>query len=98
MKKNVIDSDSFCAAALNEIPDMVRLIDKNHVVHYENKAFVDRFGQGLNIPCYKIPGATDNCKECIALDCIKTKSRKTIAQNVKGRVYSVNTSPVVFDC
>lgn len=95
-RKKIIDTDSFCATALNEIPDMVRLIDCNRVVLYENKAFLDRFGPSNATSCYKVPNATDECDNCLALECINTKSRKTAVINVRGRIYSICTSPVVF--
>ena len=96
-KKELFESDTIFACALNEIPDMLRIIDKDGNVLYANKAFVDRFGNGLGEVCHKIPSASEECSSCTAVECIKSLSRQDTVLNVRGRVYSLSTNPVSYE-
>ena len=93
---DIFEPNNIFAFALGELPDMVRLTDKTGKVLYMNRAFTERFGDGLGEVCRRIPGATDDCPSCTAVECIKTNSRQEAVQNVRGRVYSLSASPVAF--
>jgi len=89
--------DSFSVAALNEIPDMVRVIDNQAGVLYANTAFTRRFGEEYDLSCKRIPSATDDCALCAALECIASKSQTSTTLNVRGRMYEINASPISFE-
>ncbi len=95
--KELFESDSIFACALNEIPDMLRLIDKAGKVLYANKTFTDRFGNGEGEICRRIPGSSEECSSCTAVECINTNIRQDCIMNVRGRVYSLSASPVSYD-
>ncbi len=89
--------DSFSLAALNEIPDMVRVVDKQANVLYANTAFARQFGEEYDLSCKRIPSATDDCEFCTALECIASNSRTSNTLNVRGRMYEINASPILFE-
>ena len=90
-------SGAFSAAVLDEIPDMVRVIDADGKVLYENSMLKQRFGDDTGNACKRMPGALHNCETCIALRCIRDRRRYSTSARVKGRVYSVTAGPVTFD-
>ena len=92
----LFESDSIFASALNELPDMARLIDQSGKVMYSNRSFTERFGNGLGEKCLKIPAATDDCSLCTATECIKSGHRENTILNVRGRVYALSASPVSY--
>ena len=97
MDNNIFTQDSFCSAVLDEMPNMVRVLDKGANVQYANKAFAQRFGSDFDTACKRIPGASDDCVLCAALDCISTLDSATATQNVRGRMYEINTKPITFN-
>jgi sigma-B regulation protein RsbU (phosphoserine phosphatase) len=97
MDKNIFTQDSFSAAALDELPSMVRVLDKNAEVLYANKAFLQRFGENREPLCKSIPGASDDCAVCAAHECISKNENATATQNVRGRMYEINAKPIMFE-
>jgi sigma-B regulation protein RsbU (phosphoserine phosphatase) len=97
MNNKLFTQDSFSVATLDELPNMVRVLDKNANVLYANKAFIQRFGDSHDTSCKRIPGASDDCAICAAQDCITNSNSATATQNVRGRMYEINTRPIVFE-
>lgn len=96
--KKAFCSDAFSVAVLDEIPDMVRVIDKQGKVFYANNMLISEFGHDQGEICTKMPGAVHDCGDCIALRCIKDKCRYSTILRANHQVYSVSAGPVYYDC
>ena len=96
-KKLASFSGVFSDVVLDEIPDMVRVIASDAKVLYANKAFRERFGDGVGMVCTKMPGTVRECTDCIALKCIEDQRRYSTLLRVRGAIYSVSVGSVMFD-
>lgn len=92
-----LESAAFSVAVLDELPNMVRVIDEQGEVLYINSAFKKRFEKLQQSPCRRIPGATSDCIECIALKCISEQRRFSYIARALGRIFSICTSPVKYN-
>lgn len=97
LKNKALKSTDFSVAVLEELPNMVRVINDKGEVLYVNSAFRKRFDKLQQSPCKRIPGATSDCTECIALKCITEQRRFSYIARALGRIYKICTSPVLFN-
>ncbi len=97
LKGKTFSSNALSAAVLDMIPDMVRVIDESGRVLYANNMFKSKLGYIEGETCLKVPGAAGNCDPCIAQKCIKEQRSYTRMARVRGRVYSINAGPVLYN-
>ncbi|MEX1308683.1 MAG: PP2C family protein-serine/threonine phosphatase [Eubacteriales bacterium] len=89
-------NSAFYSELLNSMSDLVRVVDKNNMVLYENDELAKTFGKTLDTKCYNTLGESEFCGGC-ALN--KKRRRKRFKRRtgeivVKGRTYSVVVSPI----
>ncbi len=93
-RRKAFPSDTFTSAALDSIPDMVRVIGADGKVLYANST-VKSLGTEDGT-CRKIPGSSGDCRNCIALKCIKDKSRYSAVTRTKNKTFSLTVCPVLY--
>lgn len=93
-KQQAPQLDAFSTVVIEAIPSMVRLMGEDGAMLYTNNALAARFGDESETgsPCASI-----RCGECVAQRCIRDKRKYQTISRSRGRIYSVEAGPVVFD-
>ncbi len=89
-------NSAFYTELLNSMSDLVRVVDKNNMVLYENDELARTFGKTLDKKCFETLCEGDFCKGCALYQKkkrqrFKKRSGETV---VKDRTYSVVVSPI----
>ncbi|HOK62675.1 MAG TPA: SpoIIE family protein phosphatase [Soehngenia sp.] len=80
---------------LDGMADWVRVVSKDGIVIYANKAMKRDLGENIiGSHCYKILNKDDRCIHCITLKSIFSGETFQKEEIVNGRYYSVKSSPV----
>ena len=89
-------NSAFYSELLNSMSDLVRVVDKNNLVLYENDELARTFGRTLDGKCYETLCEGKFCEGCALYN---SKNRKRFKKRngeiqVKDRTYSVVVSPI----
>mgnify|MGYP003755883211 FL=1 len=96
--KEINDISNLNYHVLEGIADWVRVVDKNGIVIYANKAMKEELGEEIiGIPCDESHCGLNNCNFCITRRSIETGEVIQKEEFIKGNYYSVKSSPVK-DC
>ncbi len=80
---------------LEGIADWVRVIDKDGIVIYANKAMKEELGEEIvGLPCGESYCGLNNCTFCITKRSIKTGEIIQKEEKIYGKFYSIKSSPV----
>lgn len=80
---------------LESMADWVRVIDKDGIVIYANKAMKDELGENvLGKKCYEVIFNGKACNSCITQRSMATGEIIQKEEVIKGKTYSVKSSPV----
>jgi len=90
-KNQKLISGAFSEAVLDQIPDIIRIIDK-----YGNVVYSNRAGYSRGEKCTRLPGAKEDCESCIALKCIENNRKYDLICAVNGKTVAATAKPVVF--
>lgn len=80
---------------LESMVDWVRVIDRNGIIVYANKAMKDALGEDIiGMECYKTHCKEKKCAFCISTRSIQTGETMQKEEVINGVHYSVKSSPV----
>ncbi|MDR7870957.1 MAG: SpoIIE family protein phosphatase [Tissierellaceae bacterium] len=80
---------------LEGMADWVRVVNKDGIIVYANRSMKDNLGEKIvGIPCGKSHCGLNNCNFCITMRSIETGEIIQKEEKIKGRYYSVKSSPV----
>lgn len=80
---------------LEGMADWVRVVDKDGIIIYANKAMKDSLGENiLGMKCHKSYGKDTKCNFCITFRSIETGEVVQKEDIINGRYYSIKASPV----
>lgn len=80
---------------LEGMADWVRVVDKEGTIIYANKSMKDSLGQNIvGMKCYKSHGSEKPCNFCITERSISTGEVVQKEEIIRGRYFSVKSSPV----
>lgn len=80
---------------LESMVDWVRVIDKDGIIIYANKAMKDSLGEDIiGMKCYKTHCRDKKCGFCISTRSIETGATMQKEEVIKGIHYSIKSSPV----
>ena len=82
---------------LESMADWVRVVDYDGNVLYANRSMKESLGEEiLDMKCYRVHGNVQPCGFCISKRSIRTKETVQKEEIIKGRYFSIKSSPV-FD-
>ncbi|MGI6703942.1 MAG: SpoIIE family protein phosphatase [Clostridia bacterium] len=79
---------------INGMIDWVRVIGSDHRIAFMNKAMKDQVGDFTGMKCYQGLGLESPCPNCITDETLETGKIHMKEETVRGRVYSVASSPI----
>jgi len=90
-------NSGFFSGLLDSMTDLVRVVDKDSVVIYENEEFEKAFGKTLGSKCFGTIEKEDFCRDCSLYKGFESSAPKRHSGDVviSDRTYSVAVSPII---
>lgn len=96
IKREIEKSGMLNYHVLESMADWVRVVDKHGTIIYANKAIKNALGENIvGGKCFKAYGKTHACNFCITERTIATGEVVQKEEIIKGRYFSIKSSPVI---